>query len=73
MRGHKRYPLDDPIYRLADISLDQGDSLSNEEIDAIVYGQSDMAAEHSLDRVFGILGRGGSTDEFLKDIRGKTG
>ena len=29
------------------------------------------AAEHPVDRVFGILGRGGSTDEFLKDIRGR--
>lgn len=28
-------------------------------------------AEHPVDRVFGILGRGGSTDEFLKDIRGR--
>lgn len=29
------------------------------------------AAEHPVDRVFGILGSGGSTDEFLKDIRGR--
>ena len=32
-------PADDPIYRLAEISTDRGDSLSNEEMDAIVYGQ----------------------------------
>ena len=32
-------PADDPIYRLAESSVDQGESLSNEEIDAIVYGQ----------------------------------
>lgn len=30
--------IDDPIYRLADISLDQDDALSNEEMDAVVYG-----------------------------------
>ncbi len=30
---------DDPIYRLADLSVDQGGSLTNEEMDAIVYGQ----------------------------------
>ncbi len=31
--------IDDPIYRLTDISVDQGETLSNEEMDAIVYGQ----------------------------------
>lgn len=30
---------DDPIYRLADLSVDEGESLSNEEMDAIVYGR----------------------------------
>ena len=30
---------DDPVYRLAESAVDQGDSLSNEEIDAVVYGQ----------------------------------
>ena len=29
----------DPIYRLADSAVDQGESLGNEEIDAVVYGQ----------------------------------
>ena len=32
-------PADDPIYRLAELSVDQGSSLTNEEMDAIVYGQ----------------------------------
>ena len=32
-------PADDPIYRLAEVSADRGDSLTNEEMDAIVYGQ----------------------------------
>ena len=32
-------PADDPIYRLAELSVDQGGSLTNEEMDAIVYGQ----------------------------------
>ena len=32
-------PADDPIYRLAELSVDQGGSLTNEETDAIVYGQ----------------------------------
>lgn len=30
---------DDPLYRLTDTSVDRGESLSNEEIDAIVYGR----------------------------------
>ena len=30
---------DDPIYRLAELSIDRGASLTNEEMDAIVYGQ----------------------------------
>jgi len=30
---------DDPIYRLADLSVDEGESLTNEEMDAIVYGR----------------------------------
>ena len=30
---------DDPIYRLAELSVDQGGSLTNEEMDAIVYDQ----------------------------------
>ena len=29
----------DPIYRLAEISVDRGESLNNEEMDAIVYGR----------------------------------
>ena len=32
-------PADDPIYRWAEQSVDQGGSLTNEEMDAIVYGQ----------------------------------
>ena len=28
----------DPIYRLAEIAVDRGESLGNEEMDAIVYG-----------------------------------
>ncbi len=32
-------PADDPIYLLAELSVDQGGSLTNEEMDAIVYGQ----------------------------------
>ncbi len=32
-------PADDPIYRLAELSVDQGGPLTNEEMDAIVYGQ----------------------------------
>lgn len=31
--------IDDPIYRLANLSVDQGDSLDNEEMDAIIYGR----------------------------------
>ena len=30
---------DDPIYRLAELSVDEGESLSNEEMDTIVYGR----------------------------------
>lgn len=32
-------PADDPIYHLTEVSSDRGDSLTNEEMDAIVYGQ----------------------------------
>ena len=31
-------PADDTIFRLAELSVDQGGSLTNEEMDAIVYG-----------------------------------
>ena len=30
---------DDPIYRLSELSVDEGESLGNEEMDAIVYGR----------------------------------
>ena len=30
--------IDDPFYRLADHSVDDGASLKNEEMDAIIYG-----------------------------------
>ena len=30
---------DDPIYRLAESSIDEGGPLDNDEIDAIVYGR----------------------------------
>ena len=30
---------DDPIYRLAELSVEEGESLGNEEMDAIVYGR----------------------------------
>ena len=58
--------IDDPIYRLVDISLAQGDLLSNEEMDAVVYGQSHGVPEHPVDSVFGTLGLGGRTDKFLR-------
>ena len=32
-------PADDPIYRLAESSVDEGGPLDNDEIDAIVYGR----------------------------------
>ena len=32
-------PADDPIYRLTELSVEEGESLSNEEMDAIVYGR----------------------------------
>ena len=32
-------PADDPMYRLAELAVDQGGSLTNEEMDAIIYGQ----------------------------------
>lgn len=31
-------PADDPFYRLADSAADGGESLTNEEIDKIIYG-----------------------------------
>jgi antitoxin (DNA-binding transcriptional repressor) of toxin-antitoxin stability system len=34
----KRPPKDDPIYRLAELAEPGGGSLTNEEIDKIVYG-----------------------------------
>ena len=30
-------PTDDPIYRLAELAVDDGSGLTNDEIDAIVY------------------------------------
>ncbi len=30
---------DDPMYRLADFAVSEGESLTNSEIDEIVYGQ----------------------------------
>lgn len=35
---HKRPPRDDPFYRLTEHATDMGPSLSNKEIDKIVYG-----------------------------------
>ena len=35
---YKRPPKDDPFYRLADLAEDMGPSISNKEIDKIVYG-----------------------------------
>ena len=32
-------PVDDPLYRLAEFSIDSGESLDNEEMDAIIYGR----------------------------------
>ena len=29
------------------------------------------ASEHPVDRVFGILGRGGHTDDYIEEIRGR--
>ena len=29
------------------------------------------AAQHPVDRVYAIIGRGGSTDEYLEEIRGR--
>ncbi|WP_420633774.1 AbrB/MazE/SpoVT family DNA-binding domain-containing protein [Candidatus Palauibacter sp.] len=29
------------------------------------------AAEHPVDRVYGVLGSGGNTDEYLEEIRGR--
>ena len=29
------------------------------------------AAEHPVDRVYGILGTGGSTDDYLEELRGR--
>ena len=31
--------IDDTIYRLAELSVDEGESLGNEEMDAIIYGR----------------------------------
>ncbi len=31
-------PVDDPIYRLSELAVAEGESLSNDEMDAIVYG-----------------------------------
>lgn len=30
---------DDPFYRLAEFSIDAGDSFTNEEMDAVIYGR----------------------------------
>ena len=31
-------PADDPIYRLGELAVEEGESLSNDEMDAIIYG-----------------------------------
>lgn len=31
-------PADDPIYRLSELAAEEGESLSNDEMDAIIYG-----------------------------------
>lgn len=31
-------PADDPIYHLSELAAEEGESLSNDEMDAIIYG-----------------------------------
>ncbi len=33
--------------------------------------QKRTTAQHPVERVYGILGRGGSTDEYIEEIRGR--